>query len=214
MKLAQRVSEAAYRGALDELERRLPNDPAMASISIDGHIFRGDLAAALHDLDVVDASVGPDPFLDGMGAMLLAKRNAPGDLERADANAATVTNRRQSCISRRLSKTSASQYRPPAWRSIRSTRRFCARPRSPPGAPRIHDGTRRTLAAVAHPEVKNSIVIGDLRVLLHQVWCDGRSQLGKIATHEVEPMLDLRTAPHLKRSQLDWMAMNSHALGV
>ena len=81
------LSMEAYKSAIDELVRRFPNDPSVALIEIDGAFLRGDFGGALHAIDVLDGAVGPDPFLDGMRAMILAARKGPGDLDAADAKA-------------------------------------------------------------------------------------------------------------------------------
>jgi uncharacterized membrane-anchored protein len=77
----------AYGKALEELFRHFPNDPSVALLQVDGAYLRGDITGALGFIDTVDAAVGPDPFLDGTRAMMLAARNGPGDLDLATAKA-------------------------------------------------------------------------------------------------------------------------------
>ena len=49
--------------------------------------IRGDFVEALHQIDVLDAAVGGDAFLDATRASILVRRNGPGDLEDAATRA-------------------------------------------------------------------------------------------------------------------------------
>ncbi len=84
VKLGQNVSMEVYKTALDELARRFPDDPSVALLAIDGAILGGDLTGALRSLDLVDAQLGPDPYLTSTRAMILVLRNGSGDLDAAE----------------------------------------------------------------------------------------------------------------------------------
>jgi hypothetical protein len=82
--IARQVSEPEYLRALDDLGRRFPNDPAVAMMEIDGAILHGDQDRALALIDVVDKSVGGDPFQDAIRSAVYLQKH---DLEHAAARA-------------------------------------------------------------------------------------------------------------------------------
>lgn len=83
LRVADQLSEDAYKQALDELAKLFPNDPSVALVDVDGAFLRGDYTGALKDIDTIDAAVGGDPFQDAIRAEVLLKRNAPGDQDKA-----------------------------------------------------------------------------------------------------------------------------------
>lgn len=83
MGIANSLSKEAYKQALDEIAAAFPDDPAMASVLIDGDVMREDYDAALRHIDVLDRAIGGDPWQDAVRTGILVKRNHPGDLERA-----------------------------------------------------------------------------------------------------------------------------------
>jgi hypothetical protein len=82
--VANALSREAYGKALDDVARLFPNDPTIAMLEIDGATLRGDYAAALANVDIVDRAVGGDPFQNAVRAELLLKRGTADDLRRAD----------------------------------------------------------------------------------------------------------------------------------
>jgi tetratricopeptide (TPR) repeat protein len=87
LRVADQLSEDAYKQALDDLAKLFPNDPSVALVDVDGAFLRGDFAKALEDIDTIDASTGGDPFQDAIRAEVLLKRKAPGDVEKASDSA-------------------------------------------------------------------------------------------------------------------------------
>jgi hypothetical protein len=85
VRLSQKISMDDYSKALEELLQLFPNDPSVALLEIDHQYFHHNLEGALHYIDVVDALIGPDVFLDGTRAVLLSERRGPGDLDVAEA---------------------------------------------------------------------------------------------------------------------------------
>jgi hypothetical protein len=83
----EKVSQDAYKQALDELAKNYPDDPSLALIEIDGAFLRGDLDGALRATDMLDKSVGGDPFQDAVRSEVYLKRGKPGDVELAAARA-------------------------------------------------------------------------------------------------------------------------------
>jgi hypothetical protein len=90
VRIAQSISMDEYSKALEELFKNFPNDPSVALLQVDHQYFHHNISGALHYIDVVDADIGPDPFLDGTRAMLLAERREPGDLDLAEKKAQHV----------------------------------------------------------------------------------------------------------------------------
>ncbi len=85
--IAGRISVEAYQQASDELARRFPDDRPTPIAAMNRAFMRNDFAEALHQLDILDAAIGGDPFLDTIRATILAFRHGPGDLEAAAARA-------------------------------------------------------------------------------------------------------------------------------
>jgi hypothetical protein len=81
--IAGRVSADALQQATEERARRLPGRERTPLDVMNAAFARGDFAEALHQVDVIDAAVGGDPFLDTLRASILAQRNGAGDLARA-----------------------------------------------------------------------------------------------------------------------------------
>jgi tetratricopeptide (TPR) repeat protein len=61
---AGQVSEEEYKDAVAEFRKLFPDDPALALISVDGLVMRGEYAEALAAVDRLDRIVGGDPYLD------------------------------------------------------------------------------------------------------------------------------------------------------
>jgi hypothetical protein len=87
VRVADQISQDEYKQALDELEHLFPDDPSVALIEVDGAFLRNDFDAALKNIDILDKSIGGDPFQDAIRAEVYLKRNQPGDLDRAAAAA-------------------------------------------------------------------------------------------------------------------------------
>jgi tetratricopeptide (TPR) repeat protein len=87
LRVADQLSEDAYKQALDELAKLFPNDPSVALVDVDGAFLRHDYTKALADIDTIDAAIGGDPFQDAIRASVLLQRNQPGDYDKAAAAA-------------------------------------------------------------------------------------------------------------------------------
>lgn len=85
--IAGRTSLEAYQQAITERARRFPEDKPTPLTAMNRAVLDQDFAEALRQLDVLDAAVGGDPFLEATRASVLALRNDPGDLEAAAASA-------------------------------------------------------------------------------------------------------------------------------
>ena len=75
---SQQQDIGVYRQALKELSETFPRDPAMALMAVDGHVLNDDYDAALKSLDLVDASVGTDPYLNSVRANILSAKGESG----------------------------------------------------------------------------------------------------------------------------------------
>lgn len=102
--IAGRISVAAYKRASDERSRRFPDDKSTPMAAMNAAFLRGDLDDALHQLDVMDAAIGGDPFLDAIRASVLAQRNHPGDLDTAAAYAERAVKAEPKLLMTRLVK--------------------------------------------------------------------------------------------------------------
>lgn len=71
LQAASMVDFGQYRKALDLFERDFRDDPDAALVLIDHHVLQGDTEAALASIDLLDAGVGGDPFLDYVRANVL-----------------------------------------------------------------------------------------------------------------------------------------------
>jgi hypothetical protein len=87
LKIANNLSETAYKQAIDEIAATFPGDPTIAMVLVDGHILGKDYDAALRDVDVLDQAIGGDPWQDAIRAEILVRRDRPGDLELASTRA-------------------------------------------------------------------------------------------------------------------------------
>ena len=87
LRIADQLSQDAYKQALDELAKLFPNDPSVALVDVDGAFLRGDFTKALADIDTIDNAVGGDPFQDAIRASVYISRNQPGDYDKAAAAA-------------------------------------------------------------------------------------------------------------------------------
>lgn len=85
--IAGRTSLEAYQQALTERARQFPDDKITPFTAMNLAAIRRDFTEALRQIDVLDAAVGGDPFLDAIRAPVLVQRNGPGDLEAAAARA-------------------------------------------------------------------------------------------------------------------------------
>lgn len=85
--IAGRVGVDAYKQALEERTRLFPDNKPTPLVAMNTAFMRGDHAEALAQMDVLDANVGGDPFLDTFRAAIIAQRNGPGDLEKASTYA-------------------------------------------------------------------------------------------------------------------------------
>lgn len=85
MMAAQQVSEAEYRKVLEDLRRLYPNDSSTAMHAIDFHMLSSEFAECRAAIDLLDKTVGGDPYLNVMRANLVAKQgdySAARDLAR------------------------------------------------------------------------------------------------------------------------------------
>lgn len=89
--LASAISQEAYKAALDEVAQTFPNDPSVAMLEVDGAFLRADYDAALRDIELVDRSLGGDPWQNALRAEALLHRNKPGDLALAAQAAKKAT---------------------------------------------------------------------------------------------------------------------------
>lgn len=87
LRVADQLSEDAYKQALDELAQLFPNDPSVALVDVDGAFLRHDYTKALADIDIIDKAIGGDPFQDAIRASVYLQRNQPGDYDKAAAAA-------------------------------------------------------------------------------------------------------------------------------
>jgi hypothetical protein len=87
VQMAGAISREAYERALDEANRRFPRDPTVANRVIDAALAGGDFDTALDKIDIVDAAVGGDPFLNVARVEVYLRRLKAGDLEKAAAAA-------------------------------------------------------------------------------------------------------------------------------
>jgi len=81
--IAGRAGVDAYKQALEERARLFPDNKPTPLVAMNAAFMRGDFTEALAQIDVLDANVGGDPFLDTFRAAITAQRNGPGDLEKA-----------------------------------------------------------------------------------------------------------------------------------
>ncbi len=85
--IAGRISSEAHGQAIMEQARRFSDDKPTPLTSLNRAVGRGDLTEALRQVDVLDAAIGGDPFLDAVRASLLVARQGPDDLAAATARA-------------------------------------------------------------------------------------------------------------------------------
>ncbi len=85
--IAGRASVAAYEQALAERARLFPDDKPTPMSAMNRAFLAGDLTEALHQIDLMEAAVGGDQFLDALRASVLAQRKGPGDLDAAASRA-------------------------------------------------------------------------------------------------------------------------------
>jgi hypothetical protein len=78
--LSASLPPAEYQQALDEYAKLFPGDPSLDLVAVDGHWLRKDYASSLAAVDRLDRTVGGDPYLDGLRAML---HDQAGDLDKA-----------------------------------------------------------------------------------------------------------------------------------
>ncbi len=79
LQLAANVGGIDYASAIADFERRFPDDPALAMVSLDGLSMRGDWVGAAAQVARIEALVGGDPHLGGMRASLLMKAGRDDD---------------------------------------------------------------------------------------------------------------------------------------
>jgi hypothetical protein len=89
--ISQRVSIEHYLAALEQRSGLFPEMASIPSIQMNVAILRGDPTDALRQIDLLEAGIGGDAFLDSMRAGILLQRNGPGDLDDAAARATRAT---------------------------------------------------------------------------------------------------------------------------
>jgi tetratricopeptide (TPR) repeat protein len=62
--IAAQAGDEAYRAAMVDLKRRLPDDPALDFTLIDHYFYAGQYGKALDIIDSIDRKVEGDPYLD------------------------------------------------------------------------------------------------------------------------------------------------------